>query len=379
MMRALLVLTLGAFVSQTTEYLPIGLLRQISADLQVSDAQVGALVTGYAWIVVLTAIPFTLLTRSLDRRALFLMLMLGITLSNGLAFLAHDYWQLALLRAFAALGHGAFWALLASYAVKIAPQMPPTRATAWAFAGIAAAIVGGIPLAAFIGQWLGWQQGFALFGLLGLLTLLLGYRWLPSVQTPPPGKIAGIGHRNWALYAAALTTLLIVSSHFSGYTYILPLLADVAHLPVSRSSLLLLVFGCAGLAGTLVAGWCGRRPLRLAVATAAGIAISMGLMLLSSALPTLVWWDMALWGAAISALIIGLQGWILELAPNNAETASALYVTTFNLGIGGGALSGGLVLANLGASAVLWFGVLLGAAALASFFLPVVLAARPQD
>lgn len=375
-MRALLVLMLGAFVSQTTEYLPIGLLPQIAGDLQISHTRVGALVTGYAWIVVLTAIPFTLLTRHIDRRTLFLTLTGVITLSNGLAIFAHGYWTLALLRSFAALGHGAFWALLASYAVKIAPQMPPARATAWAFAGISAAIVGGIPLAAYVGQHLGWQAGFALFGLLGSLTLVLGYLWLPAMKLAPQSEAASTARRNWPLYAAAFTTLLVVSSHFNGYTYILPLLSELARLPVSDNSLLLLVFGASGILGTLLAGLLGQRSLQLAIAAATGIVVSQAIMLFSPELPMLAWLDMVIWGTAISALIIGLQSWVIELAPHNAEAASALYVTTFNLGIGGGALTGGAMLAHFGAGAVLWLGLAIGVAALASFFLATKLAAR---
>lgn len=146
MIRALLVLMLGAFVSQTTEYLPIGLLPRIAEDLQVFQAAVGALVTGYAWIITLTVIPIMLLTNRINRRPLFLALLANITLCNGLALVAHSYWFLILLRIIAALGHGVFWSILASYAVKIAPRMPPGRATAWAYSGISLSIVGGVPL-----------------------------------------------------------------------------------------------------------------------------------------------------------------------------------------------------------------------------------------
>ncbi len=377
MIRALLVLMLGAFVSQTTEYLPIGLLARIAGDLNVSHAAVGALVTGYAWIITLTVIPITLLTRRINRRTLFLTLLAIMTFCNGLALMTHAYWLLMVLRIVAALGHGVFWAILASYAVKIAPRMPPARATAWVFSGISLSIVGGVPLSTALGQIFDWQQGFALFGALGLIIFIMGYFWLPAM---PVDAASGGGpafpRRNRPLYAAALVTFLIITAHFNGYTYITPLLIDTLRVSAVHLPLALLAFGLAGAAGTIMAGWLGRHPMRLAMLSAAGIVLSQMLMLWAAPLPGIAWVVMAVWGAAIAMLIVGLQSWVIELAPGQGEAASALYVMAFNVGIGGGALSGGLWMDNFSDRALLAAGVGLGAVALMSFMLPVYLLQR---
>jgi DHA1 family L-arabinose/isopropyl-beta-D-thiogalactopyranoside export protein-like MFS transporter len=376
MIRALLVLMLGAFVSQTTEYLPIGLLPRIAEDLQVSQAAVGALVTGYAWIITLTVIPITLLTNRINRRPLFLALLAIITLCNGLALVAHSYWFLMLLRIVAALGHGVFWSILASYAVKIAPRMPPGRATAWAYSGISLSIVGGVPLSTVLGQAFDWQVGFAIFGAFGLIIFILGYFWLPSVAVAIPDSGGSFPRRNWPLYGAVAVTLLIITAHFNGYTYITPLVTDTLGMRGPRLPLALLVFGLSGAAGTLLAGWLGAHPARLAVLSASGIVISQVLMLYLAPQPGIPWLVMAVWGAGIAMLFIGLQSWVIELAPGQAEAASELYVMTCNIGIGAGAMSGGLWMVHYGPKALLQAGAVLGIVALCSFMLPGYLRKR---
>jgi MFS transporter, DHA1 family, L-arabinose/isopropyl-beta-D-thiogalactopyranoside export protein len=168
---------------------------------------------------------------------------------------------------------------------------------------------------------------------------------------------------NARLCGAVIVTGLIVAAHFGGYTYIVLLVCRVAGVPTASVPVLLLLFGGAGAAGTALAGWSGQRPAVLALLAAVGIVSGEALMAVMPPLPLFAWLDMLLWGASISVLIIGLQGWVLELAPEQPDTASALYVAAFNLGIGSGALVGGLILPVAGEQAVLWTGIMLGSAA----------------
>jgi MFS transporter, DHA1 family, L-arabinose/isopropyl-beta-D-thiogalactopyranoside export protein len=231
-MIRLLVLTLGAFVWQTTEILPIGLLPQIAGDLHASEAQVGLLVTGYAWLVALTAVPLTLLTDRLDRRVLVIILLASLTGANLLAAFAPDYPILAILRVVVALGHGIFWSIITSLATRLAPDIPKNTATAWTFAGIALALVGGVPLATAIGQWLGWRSAFAAGALLGSVGVIAATVALPQMPALPPDATNRGLLRQPALLHLSLVTALIIAAHFCGYTYIAPLLERLAGAPV---------------------------------------------------------------------------------------------------------------------------------------------------
>jgi MFS transporter, DHA1 family, L-arabinose/isopropyl-beta-D-thiogalactopyranoside export protein len=321
----LLIVMLCAFVAQTAEYLPIGLLPEISRNLGVSESAVGALVTGYAWLAAVTAVPLTLATRRLDRRRLFLSLLGVISLANTLAALSPNYAVLASMRIMTALTHGVFWSILASFATRIAADMPAGRALAWAFGGISLAIVAGVPSATAIGQWVGWRAAFGAFAVLGFVVIAGGSRWLPAVGVEAESILGGFPRGNMRLY---VITGLIIAAHFCGYTYIVPLLGRVAEVPTPDIPLLLLLFGGAGAVGTALAGWAGQRPVVLALLSAIGIVGSQTLMAFGPPRPSLTWFEMTLWGASISVLIIALQGWVLELAPERPDAGSALYVAT---------------------------------------------------
>ncbi|MFC3394247.1 MFS transporter [Brenneria rubrifaciens] len=253
-MHRLLVLMLGTFVAQTTEYLPIGLLPQIAADLVVSEARAGALVTGYVWIAALTAIPFTIATQRVPRRTLFLGLLGIISTANTLAAFATTFPMLVFLRLVTASTHGMSWSMIAAYAVRLCPDMSTSRATAWALGGISLALVVGVPIATAIGQWFGWHFAFSTYFLLGGATLCFGYRFLPKLESDfSPRLMQGSMQGTAILYMAALVSVAAVTAHFVGYTYVVPVLNGVSHLPEAHHALVLMVFGVAGAMGTWLA------------------------------------------------------------------------------------------------------------------------------
>ncbi|WP_413732923.1 MFS transporter [Sodalis sp. RH20] len=359
-------LAFGAFVAQTTEYLPIGLLSQISDAFKVSDARVGLLVTGYAWIAAITAIPFTLLTRKMERRKLYLLLLLVVTLANVLSAISPNYWALAIFRIIVALTHGVFWSIIAAFAMRASPNMAAGRATAWVFFGISLAVVGGVPFATAVGQSFGWRISFGIFAALGFVGIIAGTFLLPILPAHQKNHHSAAPVNNKPLYGAALVTGLSLTAHFCAYTYIVPLLKSVARVPISMIPLVFLVFGVAGLVGNAGGGWLSRK-IKLVVAIAIlGIVFSQLTILIAGRAAVTTWFAMTLWGASITMLIVGLQSWILEIAPHQADAASALYVATFNGGIGLGALTGGLALDYSGPSLVIIMGIICGTTALLS-------------
>ncbi|MEM5368734.1 MFS transporter [Paraburkholderia azotifigens] len=368
-MWSLLILAFGAFVAQTTEYLPIGLLPHIAGDFDVSNSLVGALVTGYAWIAAVTAIPLTLVTVRLNRRTLFLGLLSLLTLANVLSALASSYEWLAVCRVIVALTHGVFWSIIAAFATRVAPRMPAARSTAWVFSGISGAVVFGVPLATAIGQNFGWRSAFGAMAMLGFIAIGAALVALPKHVEAPADIDARLPTGNGMLYAAAAITALGLTAHFCAYTYVLPLLDRVAGVPLPAVPGLLFVSGLAGIAGNAAGGWLSARSRECVVFAIAGIVAVQASLLLGSRYHGLAWIDMAIWGASISLLIVGLQGWILQIAPDRADAASALYVAMFNMGIGSGALLGGIAIEANGLASVLYAGMSCGLLALGALVL----------
>lgn len=346
-------LSVGAFIWLVTEVMPIGLLTDIAQGLHVSPAQVGLLVTGYAWLVALTAIPLTLLTSGVDRRVLVASLLL---LAGGVdiacAFVT-NYALMAVLRIMLALGHGIFWSVIAGVAVRLAPDIPVARATGWAFTGVAVGFAGGIPLVSAIGQWLGWRAAFLTCGAGALAVFAAALVLLPAMPSQRRRlDLLRLLRQPVFVYIAVLTMLVIIA-HFTAYTYIIPLLQTIPHSPERLIPVLLLVYGVAGVGGNWVGGRLPCSAGRLIGVATAALVASHGIMVAAGWWPGLVWVDMVVWGIVGAVMNMAPQSYAMELAPDEREAACSFSVTGFNAGIGGGALCGGVVLGAAGPYAVL--------------------------
>ena len=223
-MLRLVMLSIGSFIWLVTEVMPIGLLTDIADGLHVSSAQAGLLVTGYAWLVALTAIPLTALTSGIDRRIVIASLLALVGCMNILSAFVSNFAVMALLRIALALGHGVFWSTVAGVAVRLAPQLPVVKAAAWVFSGVAVGFAAGVPLISAIGQWLGWRAAFALCGVAALAV----FAGLLFLLPPLPSRRRTLALRHLLkepifLYIARLT-MLVVMAHFTAYTYVVPLL-----------------------------------------------------------------------------------------------------------------------------------------------------------
>ncbi|WP_110650369.1 MFS transporter [Salinicola peritrichatus] len=359
-MWRLVLLSVGAFVAQTSEYLPISVMPAIQDDLSISEAAVGGLVTGYAWIAALSATPLTMLTARWDRKTLFLSLLGTIAVAGSLGAVAPSYELLAASRVLMALAHGVFWAMLAVLAVRLAPRMPRTQVLAVVFAGISLAGVAGVPLCAFIAQTVGWRWAFAGFASMAAALSLAGLLALPGVpsrrmdEQPPIASL-----RDQRLRRVVAATTIVVAGHFCAYTYIVPLLEQTAGMPGRWMPALLFVFGMAGALGVLLSGWLSWPAIRLAMAATAGIAVSQACFGFAGGWMPTLGPILALWGASSAALVVGLQGAAIDSVPDHADMASAFYVAAFNIGIGAGAMVGGLLTAITPFVALLWVGAAL--------------------
>lgn len=344
-------MAVGAFVFVTTENLPVGLLPQVAAGLGSSESTTGLLVTAYAGAVVLTAIPMTALTIRWERRRLLLCVLGTLVLSNLVGAAVESFAPMLAARIACGVAHGVFWAMIASLAGRLLPGQRQARATSLVFIGISLALVGGIPLSALLGQAAGWRVSFlaaAAIGALAMAAVLLSVPRTPAVEgAKVESPLWLLGHRQ--LRRTVIGTALVYGAHFVAFTFVTLFATRVAGLGEGGIGPLLLAFGAIGIAGTVAAGRVDER--RLGVAARGWALLLAGVLVALTAggdVAPVAAMAIAGWGAAIAGVAVVLQTQVIALAPDAPDAASSLYVVAANLGIGGGALVGGLLMPLIG-------------------------------
>lgn len=390
--RALVTLAGAAFVYVTAETLPIGLVPQLSAGLHVRPGTVGLLVTVYAAMAGLSAIPLTAALEHRSRRQVVVGCVVLLALSQFLIAVAPDYAVVMAARVACALAHGVFWSMLPSVAARLVAPGRAGRATAMVFSGNSLALVFGVPVGTALGHVAGWRAAMATLGVAAVLVAVALRRVLPALA-PGPGTAPGSGApagadahglraraaavpaalRSAPLLAVCVITVLVVTGHFTAYTYITALVRSDAGFTGLALSAVLFAYGAAGIGGIWLAGRItDQRPRRATAACALGVAVALtGLSTVARGSAAVTVAAVIVWGAAFTALPVCLQAAVLRVAPRSADTASALYVVAFQIGIGGGALAGSL-LVDTGVLA----GLCVIGAALAASGLLIVLTAR---
>lgn len=364
----LLVVGGAIFVSVSSEFLPTGLLPDIASDLGVSESRVGLLVTVFAFTVVVSTGPLTLLTRRMPRKALLVGLLGVFALSNVLAGFAETYELLAGARILGGLAHGLFWAVATPYTAQLVAPGQLTRAIAITTAGGSFAFILGVPFTAAIGHAFGWRNAFLVMAALVVAFTVLSLLLLPPVRsthTPrskaDPGLAPVRDKSLWGVVIVGATVLLIATGHNLYYTYIAPWMIEVASVPADLVSLALLIFGVAGAFGLVISGAYGDRYPRfthnaMVLALIATIVIS-GAFARGLALTIVL---LALWSLAFGGLPSLFHSRALHSASARTRDLSGAIVTIgFNLAIGGGALFGGLVYDGLGVEMVPFVGALI--------------------
>ncbi|TCP33676.1 MFS transporter [Sphingomonas sp. BK235] len=369
----LLALAIGAFGIGVTEFAPMGMLPVIAADLRVSIPSAGLLVSAYALGVLIGAPLMTLTTARLDRRTLLIALMAIFTLGNALSALAGGYAWLMAARVVTAFNHGAFFGVGAVVAAGLVPPERRAGAVAAMFTGLTVATIGGVPLATWAGEAIGWRPAFAGIAAIGAVAIVALRLALPPLPAPAGADLAAelrVLGRPRVLLALALTTLGF-GGVFTVFTYIVPILRDVAHASTALVTVSLMLFGVGATIGNMLGGRLADRSVTRALAAMLGLLTLVMLALawlmhapLAAAAAILVW------GIASFATVPPLQMQVMAAAGEAPNLASAMNIGAFNLGNAiGAALGGGVIAAGLGLPAVALAGAAMAAAALALLLL----------
>ncbi|HEU5222387.1 MAG TPA: MFS transporter [Candidatus Lumbricidophila sp.] len=358
----LLVLAGANFVAVSSEFLPTAIVPSVATSLDVTEAQVGLLITVFAAMVVIFTTPLVALTRNLPRKPLLLAALCVFAISNIICAIAPNYPVLVAARVLSGMVHGLFWAVSTPYIARMVHRDHLAKAISIAATGGTLAFVLGVPVGAAIDQAVGWRWSFVVMAALVFAFAALAWRFLPAVQhhiTLATGEIPLPVRRERAirmLYVFLGAVLVLITTHNVYGTYQVPWMLQVGHVDPAMVSLLLALNGGAGFVTlAIVAAWGDRHPRALVRIALVVIALAMvGLALFGRG-----GWGVLVftlfWATAVPMVPQVLQVRMMRAASMRLRDVSgALVPVAFNIAIGGGALIGGLLFDGVGVAVLPW-------------------------
>lgn len=368
-------LTFSTFIFNTSEFIPIGLLSDIASDFAITESKAGMLITVYAWIVALASLPLMLAFSKTENKKLMLSIVALFIASHVLSGFSTSYYMLMLSRAGVACAHAIFWSIVTPLAVRVAPEGRRSTALSLIVTGSSVAMIVGLPLGRAVGLLVGWRATFLLIAALSAIVFIILAASLPKTPSDNDVSIKSLPAllRTPGLGGIYLLTVIIITGHYTSYSYIEPFLAQVAGMSNTLITIVLSIFGIVGIIGSyFFAKYFDRHQFTFIRFDVAGISI-FTLLLLPSAINTAtVILICILWGLAINSYNLSFQSEILQVAPHGTAIAMSIYSGIYNVGIGAGALVGGNVCSYMGISNIGFVGGAIGLVASAYCILRLI-------
>ncbi|CAN7542298.1 MFS transporter [Rhizobium sp. LjRoot254] len=343
----------ASFALVSAEFLPAGLLTPMARDLGISEGTAGQVVTATASVGAVAALLSNVLIGRLNRKTVLVGLSALAIGSNILAALATDFWLLLLGRAGLGIALSAFWALSVAVVARLVGANATGRGMAIVTLGVSLATIAAPSMGALISDWLGWRSAMAMTAGLAALAMLLQLLSLPTLPASVGNSLADVFRltRRRQVQLGMLAILLLMTGHFAGSVYVRPFLEQVTLLETGPIALALLGFGIAAVIGNIAGGRMADANIRMALAvTAALMAFAALALVLWGAHIGVAFGFVTLWGFAFGMAPVVLPTNLSRGAPDALEAAGSLMVVSFQVAISVGAVFGGYVVDNYGAT-----------------------------
>jgi predicted MFS family arabinose efflux permease len=340
-------MTLCVFALIASEFMPVSLLTPLAANLHVSEGMAGYGIAISGAFAVLTSLAISSIAASMNRKTLLLLLTGLMGVSGLITGLSSNYAMFMLGRALIGVVIGGFWSMSAAVAMRLVPQQSVPRALAIFNGGNALATVVAAPLGSYLGAIIGWRGTFLC--LMPLTLIAMAWQWASLPSMPATPRAAGSAHVFRLLKRPLVAVgMFAVGTFFMGqfmlFTYLRPFLETVTGAGVRMLSILLLVLGIAGFAGTvLIGGWLKAGLYRPLIAIPLIMAaIALALIAFGTSLPA-VFILLGCWGLVATAAPVGWWAWLARSLPQDAEAGGGLMVAAVQLSIALGSTIGGML------------------------------------
>ncbi len=338
------------------------------------------MISAYALGVVVGAPLIAALTARVPRRTLLIALMVAFTVGNAASVFAPSYTTLMMARFVAGLPHGAYFGVAALVAAHLAEPGKRAKAVAMVMMGLSVANVIGVPVAAWIGQALGWRSAFALVAVIGVATVASLFVWIPRLDgmpvTNPITELGALGRVQ--VWMTLIVGMVGFGGMFAVYTYISTTLTDVSGLGASFIPLALMLYGLGMVAGNFVGGYLADRALMKGLFLSMGsLVVILAIFVIAVRNPYTALVFVFLIGLAGSSMVPGLQTRLMDVAEDAQTLAASLNHAALNIANAFGAWIGGVVIAaGYGYTAPAAVGSLLAVAGLVVLAVAVILQRR---
>ncbi|TLD83506.1 sugar transporter [Helicobacter sp. MIT 11-5569] len=358
-MQAVIAISFAAFIFNTSEFIPIGLLTLIATDFGITEAKAGFLMSVYAWVVALASLPLMLMCSRFDLRRLLLFVVGLFILSHIFSALAENYWMLMISRLGVACAHALFWSIATPMAVRAAPKGKESVAISFVIVGTSIALLAGLPLGRMIGLYFGWRISFLIIGIVAFLVFLVLFKTLPKMSSGGAISLRSLPQllKTPKLLSVYGITMCLITAHFIAYSYIEPFLAQNANFSRNGITATLVVFGSMGiLGGYLFSKYHDKYKDIFLTFAIFGVFIALLSLKISSFNPLSMVFICVLWGLSITMFGLAFQARVLHLVPVGTSVAMSIFSGIYNVGIGSGAYIGGLITEYLSVGSVGYFG-----------------------
>lgn len=344
-------MTVSAFLVNTSEFMPIGLLTDISKDFNITAAQAGVMITAYSWTVTLLSLPLMLLACKIKPKKLLLGTLTVFAVCQVLSVISIGFPFLVVSRIGVACAHSIFWSIASPFAVRVVAKENQSKALSAIVTGTAFAMVLGMPLGRMIGLQIGWRMTFLCVGIISMIVIAYLLFVFPKIENSESFSVSQLPElfKNSNLMIIYMITFLFATGYYTAYSYVEPFLQKIAGFSSNLVTITLMLFGIAGLLGSyLFSKFYEEHHFVFVQTVLFGFVGALAILYPASINMYTIILVCAIWGIASMAFQVCFQAEIIGCVSTAASSvAMAIFSAIFNLGIGSGTGLGGMVYTNI--------------------------------